>query len=238
MKITLFDFQKDALHLLRERLLAARSFASSDNPQAIAFSAPTGSGKTIVMAALFEAILDQPDDQLDWPLDWQPQPDAVILWVSDMPELNEQTRRKIESTSDKVYRVNQLVPIDASFDAELLEGGRVYFINTQKLGTDKLLTKEGEKRTWSIWTTLTNTAKAVADRFYVVIDEAHRGMTSGRGAREAQTLMQRFLLGYPEVGLVKMPLVIGVSATPGRFVRHLTSSDAGHTLHQIHIKPE
>lgn len=71
-------------------------FASSDNPQALAFSAPTGSGKTIVMTALFEAILDEPDDQLEWPLDWQPQPDAVILWVSDMPELNEQTKLKIE----------------------------------------------------------------------------------------------------------------------------------------------
>lgn len=35
MKITLFDFQKDALHALREKLSAARPFASSDNPQAI-----------------------------------------------------------------------------------------------------------------------------------------------------------------------------------------------------------
>ncbi len=93
-----------------DKLTAARNFASSDNPQAIAFSAPTGSGKTIVMTALFEAILDEPDDQLEWPLDWQPQRDAVILWVSDMPELNEQTKLKIESKSDRVYRVNQLDP--------------------------------------------------------------------------------------------------------------------------------
>jgi type III restriction enzyme len=64
MKISLFDFQKDALHQLRDKLVAAQKFASSDNPQAIAFSAPTGSGKTIVMTALFEAILDEPDDQL------------------------------------------------------------------------------------------------------------------------------------------------------------------------------
>ncbi|MBD3816924.1 MAG: DEAD/DEAH box helicase family protein, partial [Halothiobacillus sp.] len=163
MKVTLFDFQKDALHQLRDKLTAARDFASSDNPQAIAFSAPTGSGKTIVMTALFEAILDEPDDQLEWPQDWQPQPDAVILWVSDMPELNEQTRLKIERQSDRVYRVNQLIPIDSSFDAERLQGGRVYFINTQKLGNDKRLTKVGNSRNWSIWTTLTNTAKAIPD---------------------------------------------------------------------------
>lgn len=218
MKIKLFEFQKDALDVLRKRLLEARQAASVDDPRVIAFSAPTGSGKTVIMTALFEAILTQPDDQLEWPADWQPQRDAVILWVSDMPVLNEQTRRKIESQSNRIFQVNRLIPIDASFDAKQLAGGKVYFINTQKLGSDKLLTKEGDGREYSIWTTLANTARALPDRFYVVIDEAHRGMTGGRGAGEARTLMQRFLLGHPETGLPKMPLVIGISATPQRFL--------------------
>lgn len=236
MKITLFDFQKDALHQLREKISAANKYSSSENPQAIAFSSPTGSGKTIVMTALFEAILDEPDDQLEWPLDWQPQTDAVILWVSDMPELNEQTKLKIESQSNRIYRVNQLIPIESTFDAERLEGGKVYFINTQKLGNDKLLTKVGDGRQYSIWTTLTNTAKAIPDRFYVVIDEAHRGMVGGRGASEAKTLMQRFLLGYPDDGLIKMPLVIGISATPKRFMDLL--EHAPHTVHKVTIPPD
>jgi type III restriction enzyme len=236
MKVSLFDFQKEALRLLREKIIAARASASSDNPQAIAFSAPTGSGKTIIMTALFEAILDQPDDQLEWPLDWAPQNDAVILWVSDSPELNEQTRLKLESKSDKVYRVNQLIPIDAHFDAPRLEGGRVYFINTQKLAVNQPLTNRGDGRQHLIWETLTNTARAIPDRFYVVIDEAHRGMISGKGAREAQTLMQRFLLGFSEAGLVKMPLVIGVSATPKRFMDLL--EHAPHTVHKVTISPE
>lgn len=236
MKVSLFDFQLDALRQLREKISFARRAAGSDNPQAIAFSAPTGSGKTIMMTALFEAILTTPDDQLAWPADWQPQEDAVILWVSDMPELNEQTKLRIESTSDRIYRVNQLVPIESSFDAERLSGGKVYFINTQKLGTDKLLTKSDEGRQYSIWETLTNTAKAIPDRFYVVIDEAHRGMASARGAKDAQTLMQRFLLGYPEVGLVKMPFVIGISATPKRFMDLLLN--APHTVYKVTISPE
>lgn len=233
MKVSLFDFQRDALHLLRDKILAARKFASSQQPQAIAFSAPTGSGKTIMMTALFEAILDQPDDELAWPLDWEPQSDAVILWVSDMPELNEQTKLKIESKSNKVYRVNQLITIDAHFDAPRLDGGRIYFINTQKLAVNQPLTNRGDGRQHLIWETLTNTALAIPDRFYVVIDEAHRGMTAGRGAQAAQTLMQRFVLGYPEVGLVKMPLVIGVSATPKRFMDLL--ENAPHTIHKIAI---
>jgi type III restriction enzyme len=235
MKIDLFEFQKDALHEMRVKLAAARSLASVDNPQAVAFSAPTGSGKTVIMTALFEAILAQPGDQLEWPADWQPQRDAAILWVSDMPELNEQTRRKIESQSDRIHQVNRLITIDSSFDAERLPGGKVYFINTQKLGSDKLLTKEGDRRQYSIWTTLANTAHALPDRFYVVIDEAHRGMT-GRGAAQARTLVQRFVLGHPDTGLPKMPLVIGVSATPQRFLSLL--EHAPHTVHKVIVPAE
>ena len=69
MKVTLFDFQKDALGDLRKALVKARQGASPDDQHVVAFSAATGSGKTIIMTALFEAILDEPDDQLAWPLD-------------------------------------------------------------------------------------------------------------------------------------------------------------------------
>lgn len=136
MRVGLFDFQEDALANLRSRLNTARSLASIDDPQAISFSAPTGAGKTIVMTALFENILFGEAG-------FEAQPDAVILWISDMPELNEQTRLKIEGKSDRI-RVRQLVTIDSSFDAEHMEGGRIYFINTQKLGSDKLLTRRGD----------------------------------------------------------------------------------------------
>lgn len=238
MKVTLFDFQKDALNELRKALVKARQGVSPDDQHVVAFSAATGSGKTIMMTALFEAILDEPDDQLAWPLDWTPQPDAVILWVSDMPELNEQTKLKIESKSDKVYRINQLITIDAHFDAPRLDGGRIYFINTQKLAVNQPLTNRGDGRQYLIWETLTNTAQAIPDRFYVVIDEAHRGMTSGKGAQAAQTLMQRFLLGHSEVGLVKMPMVIGVSATPKRFLDLIANAEHTVTTHKVAVPAE
>jgi type III restriction enzyme len=45
--------------------------------------------------------------------------------------------------------------------------------------------------------------------------------------------MQRFLLGHSESGLIKMPLVIGVSATPRRFLDLL--EHAPHTIHKIAI---
>jgi len=144
MKVGLCDFQKDALADLRTKLQRARVVATVDSPQVVSFSAPTGAGKTIVMTALFEDIFSGEAG-------FDAQPDAVILWISDMPELNEQTRLKIEGKSDRI-RVRQLVTIDASFDAnaERLEGGHIYFMNTQKLGSEKLLTRTGDGRQHSI----------------------------------------------------------------------------------------
>lgn len=228
MKVELFDFQEEALAELRTKLTAARLLASLDNPQALSFSAPTGAGKTIVMTALFENIFfGEPG--------FDAQPEAAILWISDMPELNEQSRLKIESKSDRI-RVRQLVTVDAGFDAERLEGGHIYFMNTQKLGIEKLLTRKGDRRRYSIWETLTNTAKAAPDSFYVVIDEAHRGMHSDKAAKTAQTIMQRFLLGSPEHGLCRMPLVIGISATPRRFEELLSGTT--HTVHKVYIRAD
>lgn len=110
------------------------------------FSAPTGSGKTIIMTTLFEDILYGNADNIG-------EPDSVFNWLSDSPELNEQTRLKIESKSDKIC-VRDLVTIDSTFNAEYFEGGCIYFLNTQKLGSDKLLTGTSVNRQYSIWETL------------------------------------------------------------------------------------
>ncbi|MEO7839910.1 MAG: DEAD/DEAH box helicase family protein [Anaerolineales bacterium] len=230
MKVTLFDFQDDALHNLHVRLGAARRTASIDFPQVISFSAPTGSGKTIVMTALFEDIFFGERG-------FELQPDAVILWISDIPELNEQTRLKIESKSDRI-RVRQLMTIDSNFDAERLAGGHIYFINTQKLGADKLLTRnKGDNRQYTIWETLTNTAQAIPDRFYVVIDEAHRGMQrTARESKTAETILQKFLLGSPEDSLCPIPIVIGISATPRRFEAMLAGTS--HTVYKVYVSTE
>ena len=228
MKVGLFDFQEDALTDLRTKLATARLGASVANPQVVSFSAPTGAGKTIVMTALFEDIFfGEPE--------FEAQSDAVILWISDMPELNEQTRLKIEGKSDRI-RVRQLVNIDASFDAERLEGDHIYFMNTQKLGSEKLLTRKGDGRQYTIWETLANTAQAAPDRFYVIIDEAHRGMRGGPAEDRARTILQRFLLGHKDDGLCRMPLVIGVSATPQRFEKLLSGTT--HTVYKVYIQAE
>lgn len=119
------------------------------------------------------------------------------------------------------------------FDREQMEPGSIHYINVQKLGQDKRLTRQADGRSHAIWATFSNTARAIPDRFYVVIDEAHRGMTGGKLAKEARTLIQRFLLGHAETGLIRVPLVIGLSATPKRFTDLL--EQAPHTLHKVPV---
>ena len=132
MRDILFPFQETALAELHDKINKAHLMWGERDPQIISFSAPTGSGKTIIMTTLFEDLLYGNEDKIG-------DPDSVIVWLSDSPELNEQTRLKIESKSDKIP-VRDLVTIDSDFSAEYFEGGYVYFLNTQKLGSDKLLT--------------------------------------------------------------------------------------------------
>jgi len=229
MRDGLFTFQEKALSDIKSKISQSHLLMTGGEPQVISFSAPTGSGKTIVMTNLLEDIFFGSAD-------FECQPDAVIVWLSDMPELNEQTRLKIESKSDKI-KVRQLITIDSNYDAERFEGGKIYFLNTQKIGSDKLLTQKSDIREFTIWETLTNTARTIPDNFYVIIDEAHRGMNlSSRIENTAQSIMQKFLLGSAEDGLCQMPLVIGISATPQRFQKLL--ADTSSTVHKVIVKPE
>lgn len=210
MKAELFPFQKRALGELRMKSAEAIfRYGRTHSNQVVSFTAPTGAGKTIIMAALIESIFF--GDEV-----YPEQPEAIIVWLSDSPQLNEQSKDKIDLKADKI-RLGQCVTVqDDSFDQEVFEEGHIYFLNTQKLGKSSNLTKHTDSRQYTIWETLANTARDKSDRLYVIIDEAHRGM-QGREAGRATTIMQKFLKGSPSDGIEAMPVVIGMSATSARF---------------------
>lgn len=57
MKVELYPFQKQALAKLRMNTATALgNYRSTHTPQIVSYTAPTGAGKTIIMAALIEAI--------------------------------------------------------------------------------------------------------------------------------------------------------------------------------------
>ena len=209
MKAELFPFQQKALHDLRVKTAEALgSYHRTHVPQVVSFTAPTGAGKTIIMASLIEDIFFGDESHAD-------QPEAIFLWLSDSPQLNEQSKLKIDGKADRI-RLNQTVTVmEDSFDQEYFDDGHVYFLNTQKLSKTSKLTKSGD-RNYTIWETLANTAREKSDRFYVIIDEAHRGM-QGKEAGRATTIMQKFIKGSDTEHLPPMPVVIGMSATSERF---------------------
>lgn len=210
MKVELFPFQKRALADIRMKTAEALgSYHRTHAPQVVSFTAPTGAGKTIIMASMIESIFF--GDEF-----FAEQQNAVIIWLSDSPQLNEQSKLKIDSKADKI-RLGQCVTVsEDSFDREFFEDGHIYFLNTQKLSKTSNLTKNGDGRTYTIWQTIANTVRDKSDRLYFIIDEAHRGM-QGREAGKATTIMQKFLKGSEEDKIPPMPVVIGMSATTQRF---------------------
>lgn len=57
MKVELFPFQKRALADIRMKTAEAMgSYHRTHAPQVVSFTAPTGAGKTIIMASLIESI--------------------------------------------------------------------------------------------------------------------------------------------------------------------------------------
>lgn len=210
MKAELFPFQKRALGELRMKSAeAVYRYERTHSKQVVSFTAPTGAGKTIIMAALIESIFFGDEA-------YPEQPEAIVVWLSDSPQLNEQSKDKIDLKADKI-RLGQCVTVqDDSFDQEMFDDGHIYFLNTQKLGKSSNLTKHTDNRQYTIWETLANTACEKSDHLYFIIDEAHRGM-QGREAGRATTIMQKFLKGSPEDSIEAMPVVIGMSATSARF---------------------
>ncbi len=225
----LITFQKRALSQLRDHCAAAHNeYRNTHQNQVVSFTAPTGSGKTIIMSALIEEILCGNDKYVE-------QPDAIFVWLSDSPELNLQSKEKIDTKADRIKMTQCVVISDDSFDREYLEEGHIYFLNTQKLSRASNLTQHSDNRQYTIWETLANTIHEKADKLYFIIDEAHRGM-KGNEAGRATTIMQKFIIGSEKDGMPQVPVVIGMSATIERFNQLVKNSTA--TNRPVRVSPD
>jgi len=222
MKLELKDYQLGAVTEILDEVENAmtRHQKSKKKLYAISLSSPTGSGKTIIMTSIIETILHGSEDV-------EPIPDAVILWVSDQPTLNEQTKRKMSMHSSHI-KESQLVMIDHSLDQRTLDKGKIYFSNIQQLGKGATkYNQPSDKRKYPLWDTISNTVNELGEKFILIIDEAHRG-TSSKGG----TIVQQLMDG--KEGNLPAPIVIGISATPGKFIESM-SKDPSRTLEQVDV---
>ncbi|WP_018147803.1 DEAD/DEAH box helicase [Henriciella marina] len=225
MKFTLKDYQEEAVADVLVNLRKARKRWHEDqDKQAFSLTATTGAGKTVMAAAVIEALFHGSAD-----FEFEPDRGAVVIWFSDDPSLNEQSKYRLMEASDKLT-VSDLVTVESSFGRERFEPGKVYFLNTQKLSRNSLLvrghdddenaivTDDGRRllpdaRSHTIWDTIQNTIEDPELTLYLVLDEAHRGMRGTATGR--QTIVTRLIGGQGRVPGI--PVVWGISATVERF---------------------
>jgi type III restriction enzyme len=237
MKFTLKDYQRDAVRdALANIKKARRLWRGEADKTAFSLTAVTGAGKTVMAAAAFEALFHG-DDEFDFDAD----PGAVVIWFSDDPSLNEQTRFRLIEASDRINHTD-LVVVENTFNRPRFEAGKIYFLNTQKLGKNSLLVRghdadeiianggdllpetRPDLRAYTIWDTIQNTIEDTELTLYLVLDEAHRGMGKLTTAAEKSksTIVQRLINGSG--GVPGIPVVWGISATVERFNKAIESA--------------
>lgn len=243
MKFTLKDYQDEAVRAVLDRLRDAREDWHRPRPRKSAFSltAATGAGKTVMAGAVFEALFHGDDER-----DFDPDPGAVVIWFSDDPSLNEQTRFRLIQSADRLNHSDMIV-VGNSFQREKLQAGKIYFLNTQKLGRNSLLVRghdaEGQfpairpdLRSYTIWDMIRNTIEDPALTLYLVLDEAHRGMGNGRGTSgERTTIVKQLINGFGDVPAI--PVVWGISATIDRFNRAMQEVQDRTMLPNVVVDP-
>ena len=105
MRFTLLPFQETtsakATEAIRLSMAEVAKLGVDGDGQAITLSAPTGAGKTVMAAAVLEALFYGDDIEPG-------HDDLTVVWLSDLPNVNEQTRAKIKLASDLI-RDDQLL---------------------------------------------------------------------------------------------------------------------------------
>ena len=219
MRVELKDFQARAVAALANKLQSMRRRYERDGElSSVCLASPTGSGKTVMCAAAIEALFFGDDD-----LGLVPDENAVVLWLSDSPSLNEQTGVRFSNVSDKladsVLDRRHLVTITNDFGAahDILEPRHVYFLSKDLLSKNGLLTKGGEANSGRVfWDILDRTIRDPERNLYLFIDEAHRGLGANASSERGTATIYASLIDGLD-GRAAMPVVVGISATPQRF---------------------
>jgi type III restriction enzyme len=250
MKFTLKTYQTEASDDILQSLGRARKlFHEEGVASSVSLSATTGAGKTVMAAAVIEALFWGSER-----FEVTPDPGAVVIWFSDDPNLNEQTKDRLRQASEK-FSYDQLVTIQHPFARPKLEPHKVYFLNTAKLTKTSLLTRghEGDEdvqqfesmtaaarpdlQGWTIWETIANTVNDDDLTVYLILDEAHRGFNT-RATTDKKTIVSRLVNGH--AGYPPIPIVWGISATIQRFKEAMAEADADHrrrALPPIQVDP-
>lgn len=213
MQFDLLDFQRAAANDLYAEIIKAQRRFDDDNELlgAVVLEAATGAGKTVIATAVIERLLFGADGV-------DPVPQSTILWVTNDPNLNAQTARKMQEASERINDI-RLLGQGAAFNQEVFEPGVIYFLNTQAASSTARISNRGDNQEWTIWQTITNTVRDRGSKFIVIVDEAHYGV--GDRANGAPTIVNKIANGDTPI-----PVFVGISATADRLNRALAEQQS------------
>ncbi|MEJ6018725.1 DEAD/DEAH box helicase [Corynebacterium sp. H113] len=246
MKYTLKSYQDIAVSNVVSRISTgvAAFRATKHLPHAkrtaVSLAAVTGAGKTVMAAAVVEQIFEgTPNVPAD--------PTATFLWISDSPDLNTQSRFRIEAALGP-SRTIKTREVGMDFREEKLQPGTLYFLNIQKLSKTSTIARRHYREIndqavlmpvpdagdYDFWRTLDTTINDPDTTLYLIVDEAHRGMKSGKTqtTKDRGTIIQRVINGSDSIPPV--PVVLGISATPGHFLNFM-GGNSNFSVEEVRI---
>jgi type III restriction enzyme len=231
MKYELKEFQDVAfMRLMDDMEYLMQGYLEHGRPGSCCLAAPTGSGKTVIAAAVAEALIEGDPESA---YEFEPDPQAAVLWVTDLPALAEQTKDKFLDATDLDPTHIESITNSFTQNHDRLEAGKVYFMHRQLLGRGKLLTRGGEAPTF--WQVLRESIEGGL-HLYLFLDEAHRGIGKGtRAGKDDATIYAQLVDGYD--GKCPVPVVVGISATPKRFLEAMEGRGDRTTTPPVTVSP-
>ncbi len=191
-QIILKPFQEKALESLTDEFLHKWK---KESKQTIRFQAPTGSGKTVMMAQFVKELVNDPR---------LTEANLAFLWVSiggsKDGDLASQSRKKFTEYYDGNTAI-EITGLDDLDRDKVLEENEILFFNWSKIKTankaGRKLRREGE--TEITWDGMLERTKLEDRNIVLIIDEAHRESGS--------------LLADEEIKLIDPRIVLKVTAT-------------------------
>ena len=178
------DYQKK---YIKELVSTSVGYLQDEDPKLIVFQAPTGSGKTIMLAEAMSRMVKELGGGKE----------LSFVWIS-VNFLHEQSRLKLEKHFEN-ERLLDCINIDEIQNNEL-EQNQIVFVNWDSLNKEGIsLFMSDSEKDWNLSKIVENTKDAGRD-IVLIIDESHR---------TAKTSKSQEI-----VGIIGPKLTIEVSATP------------------------
>jgi type III restriction enzyme len=172
------EFQERAVTQL---LYYAFNALHETNPQTqILLEAPTGSGKTVMMAALIERIIEE------IPMQAGLSTEVAFIWIAP----NTLHIQSYNSLKNLFNDANKLRCVDLSemTTNPILNNRELLFVNWSTIDKEKNIWRRENESNSNLETMIENT-KADATKIVLVIDEAHLSAFSGRQALAVRNLI-------------------------------------------------